>query len=98
MRTYVDRLLSIAGVEERVTMEIDNVEAIKKMIEAGLGISLLHLISAKTEVESGRLLALHLADLPTAHRRIEAIYRRDKYLTGALTVFLEMLRAEAEEA
>jgi len=28
LRTYVDRLLSAAGVEERVTMELDNVEAV----------------------------------------------------------------------
>jgi len=33
LRAYVDRLLSTAGVAEQVTMELDNVEAIKKMIE-----------------------------------------------------------------
>jgi len=92
LRRYVDRLLSAAGVEERVTMELDNVEAIKKMIEAGLGISLLPLISVQAEVAAGRLVALPLADVPNAQRRITAIYRRDKYLTTALKGFVELLR------
>ncbi len=92
LRTYVDRLLSAAGVEERVTMELDNVEAIKKMIEARLGISLLPLISVQAEVAAGRLIALPLADVPGAHRRIVAIHRPDKYLSAALKAFLALLQ------
>lgn len=91
LRTYVDRLLSAAGVEERVAIELDNVEAIKKMIEAGLGISLLPLVTVEAEVAAGRLAALALADVPKAQRRITAIYRRDKYLSAALKAFLEVL-------
>ncbi len=92
LRRYVDRLLSTAGVAERVTMELDNVEAIKKMIEARLGISLLPLISVEAEVRAGSLIALPLADLPNAHRSVTAIYRADKYRTGAVLRFLEMLK------
>lgn len=93
LRTYVDRLLSAAGVQERVTMELDNVEAIKKMIEARLGISLLPLVTVETEVAANRLVALPLADVPNAQRRIAAIYRQDKYLTAALKAFLALLRS-----
>jgi DNA-binding transcriptional LysR family regulator len=93
LRTYVDRLLSAAGVEERVTMELDNVEAIKKMIEARLGISLLPLISVQAEVAAGRLVALPLADVPGAHRRIVAIHRHDKYLSAALKAFLALMKS-----
>src|SRR5205823_13162002 len=87
LRTYVDRLLSAAGVEERVSLELDNVEAIKKMIEAQLGISLLPLVSVEAEVEAGRLVTLALTDVPKAQRRITAIHRRDKFLSAALTAF-----------
>jgi DNA-binding transcriptional LysR family regulator len=93
LRTYVDRLLSAAGVEERVTLELDNVEAIKKMIEARLGISLLPLVTVEAEVAAGRLIALPLADVPKAHRRITAIYRRDKYMSTALAAFLAILQS-----
>jgi len=92
LRTYVDRLLSAAGVEERVTLELDNVEAIKKMIEARLGISLLPLVTVEAEVEADRLVALSLADVPKAQRRITAIHRRDKFLSAALKAFLDVLR------
>lgn len=93
LRTDVDRLLAAAGIEERITMELDNVEAIKKMIEARLGISLLPLVSVAAEVESGRLIALPLIDEPNIHRRIAALHRRDKYLPTALKSFLTLLRS-----
>lgn len=92
LRSYVDRLLSAAGVEERVTMELDNVEAIKKMIEAGLGISLLPLVTVEAEVRAGRLVALTLADVPKAQRQITAVYRRDKFLSTPLKAFLSILQ------
>jgi DNA-binding transcriptional LysR family regulator len=93
LRTYVDRLLSAAGVEERVAMELDNVEAIKKMIEARLGISLLPLVTVEAEVAAERLVALPLADIPNAHRQITAIYRHDKYLSTILKAFLALLQS-----
>lgn len=92
LRTYVDRLLSAAGVEEQVTMELDNIEAIKKMIEARLGISLLPLLAVGSEVEAGRLVALPLTDVPGAQRRLVAVHRRDKYLSASLKAFLALLR------
>lgn len=94
LRTYVDRLLSAAGVEEQVTMELDNVEAIKRMIEAGLGVSVLPQVAVRAEVEAGRLSALTLTDLPRAHRRIALVHRRDKYLSAALRAFIALLKAE----
>ena len=92
LRTYVDGLLSQAGVEEQVAMELDNVEAIKRMIEAGLGLSLLPEVSVRAEVSAGRLHALRLADVPRAHRRIALVRRRDKYLSTALQAFLHLLQ------
>src|SRR5579871_786488 len=96
LRTYIDRLLSAAGVEERVTMELDNVEAIKKMIEAQLGISLLPMVSVEAEVAACRLVALPLADVPNAHRPITAVYRHDKYLSVALKGFLDLVRSSRD--
>ncbi len=94
LRSYVDRLLSSAGVAEQVALELDNVEAIKKMVEARLGISLLPFISVQAEVQAGRLSALPLAGVPAAQRRLSAIYRRDKYLSAALRAFLGLLQQE----
>lgn len=91
LRAYVDRLLGAAGVEEQVTMELDNVEAIKRMIQADLGISLLPEVAVSLEVQDGRLVALDLTDVPHANRHITLIHRRDKYLTTAVQAFLKLL-------
>ncbi len=98
LRSYVDSLLSAAGVAEQAALELDNVEAIKKMIEAGLGISLLPFISVEAEVAAGILCALPLANIPGAQRRLSAIYRRDKYLSAALKAFLQLLQQEVGSA
>jgi DNA-binding transcriptional LysR family regulator len=98
LRTYTDGLLSAGGVREQVTLELDNIEAIKKMIEAGLGISLLPLLAVQAEVEAGRLVALPLADVPGARRRLVAVYRRDKYLSASLRAFVELLQSELAAA
>lgn len=96
LRAYVDRLLSPERVADRVAMELDNVEAIKKMIEARLGISLLPLVSVQGEVEAGRLVALPLTDVPIAQRHLAAIYRQDKYLSASLKAFLSLLEVSFE--
>jgi len=95
LRTYVDRLLSAAGVRQRVTLELDNVEAIKRMVEAELGISILPEVAVRSEVDAGRVAALTLIDTPRrTHRRIALVYRRDKYRTTAMREFLELLERE----
>lgn len=98
LRAYVDRLLGAAGVDEQVAMELDNVEAIKRMIESELGISLLPQVAVAAEVAAGRLAALPLADVPRAHRRIALCYRRDKYLSAGLRRFIALLQAEVGKA
>ena len=75
-------------------MELDNVEAIKKKIEARHGISLLPLVSVEAEVETGRLVALKLLEAPHSQRRVTAIYRQDKYLTASLKSFLAILQSD----
>lgn len=76
-------------------MELDNVEAIKRMITAGLGFSLLPELAVRTEVATGTLTALPLTNpSPRPGRRIELVYRRDKYLTAALRRFIALLQAE----
>ncbi len=91
LRTYVDRLLSAAGVEEQVTMELDNVEAIKRMIEAELGISMLPEVAIRAEVEAGRLAALSIKDVPQANRQIRLIHRSDKFISASMRSFIALI-------
>lgn len=99
LRAYVDGLLSAAGVTNApVTMELDNVEAIKRMIEAGLGISLLPEVSVRAEVAGGRLVALSLSDVPRASRRMALVVRQNKYVPAALRSFMDLLETELRPA
>ncbi|MBC7527406.1 MAG: LysR family transcriptional regulator [Chthonomonadaceae bacterium] len=97
LRTLVDRLLSEAGVEEHVSLELDNVESIKRMVRAGLGVTLLPLMTVAEEVSDKRLMALPLTDVPSANRRLALIHRKDKYVSLALREFLEQFQREFSE-
>jgi DNA-binding transcriptional LysR family regulator len=95
LRTYVERLLAVADIPFRPSIELDNVEAIKKMIEAGIGISILPEIAIGAERAAGTLVALPIRDLPVAQQQIAAIYREDRYLSAAMRGFLDILSASS---
>lgn len=94
LRTFVERILSAAGITGQISLELDNVEAIKKMIEARLGISLLPFVAVREETLAKRLVALPFNDLPNATRVISVIYRKDKYVFGSLRHFVDLLQSE----
>lgn len=91
LRSLTDRILSDGGVKAVVAMELDNVEAIKKMIAAQLGISILPQIAVADEVRSGVLRILPL-DGGIHRRQISAVYRDDKYLSSAMAAFMDTVR------
>jgi DNA-binding transcriptional LysR family regulator len=65
------------GIVPRGVMELDNIDATKKMVEQGLGIALLPSTAVAEELESGALAAISIADTAPLRRRIVAIRRRD---------------------
>lgn len=98
LRRYVDTLLAEKEVSVQVTMELDSVEAIKKMVEAGLGVSILPRVAVLAEEEAGRLAVLPLMEASLLPRRIAAVLRRDKYLSKPLKGFLRLLSQPALES
>ena len=88
LRAFVDRLLALGEVETKITMELDSVEAIKRMVEAGMGVALLPKIAAQSEAEAGRLVALPLSGVPLADREILLLWRRDRAKSPILRAFL----------
>jgi DNA-binding transcriptional LysR family regulator len=80
------------GAVPRGIMELDNIDAAKKMVEQGLGIALLPHTAVAAELEGGSLRALTLADAPAPKRRIVILRRRDSGPpSGALQAFLNCL-------
>ena len=82
------------GVVARTVMELDNIEAAKKMVEEGLGVALLPKVSVAREIGSGVLSPVEIADAPPIRRSIDAIRRKDAGPPGGVVkAFLEELEA-----
>jgi DNA-binding transcriptional LysR family regulator len=81
-----------AGAVPRGVMELDNIDAAKKMVEQGLGVALLPHTAVAGELEAGTLKAAVLRDAPQLRREIVFLRRRDAGpATGALEAFLNCL-------
>lgn len=87
-----------SGVVPATVMELDNIEAAKKMVEQGMGVALLPRVAVAREVTLGTLAPVAIADAPTIHRPVVAIYRRDAGLGGPCLAFLDLLRELRDEA
>jgi DNA-binding transcriptional LysR family regulator len=66
-----------AGVVPRGVMELDNVDATKKMVEHGLGIAFLPYTAVRGELAAGTLREISIEGYEPVHRPIVAIRRRD---------------------
>jgi DNA-binding transcriptional LysR family regulator len=90
IRAEIDRALSDAGVEVRITMEFDNTETIKRAVEINAGVSLLPEPTVDREVAAGALVALPLAGTDLK-RPIGIIQRRGKELGQTAQRFMRLL-------
>jgi DNA-binding transcriptional LysR family regulator len=73
-------------------MELDSIEAAKKMVERGLGVALLPRTAVAREVESHTLRAIRMKDAPPMHNSIVAYRRRDAGKPeGIVAAFLDLL-------
>src|SRR5438445_11542235 len=89
LRRIIDGWFHRAGVAPRSPMEMGNTEAIKKLVEAGLGLSVTSWFSVVQEVRERTLTAMRL--VPPLQRQIGLVRRRDKPHTPALDAFVAAL-------
>jgi DNA-binding transcriptional LysR family regulator len=81
-----------AGVLPGSVLELDNIEAAKKMVERGLGVALVPSSTVAGELAAGTLARIELVDAALARREIVAVRRRDAGPpAGAAALFLGML-------
>jgi DNA-binding transcriptional LysR family regulator len=92
-RRLVDRFLRAHRAAVAVTMELDNIETIKRSVEAGLGVSILPRPALENEVKAGTLAARPFAAARLT-RPLGILYRRGRELPPAAHAFLEALRRE----
>jgi LysR family transcriptional regulator, transcriptional activator of the cysJI operon len=92
-RRLVDGLLRRHRVRVSYAMELDNIETIKRTVEAGLGLSLLPAPTLVAEIRARTLVARPPVEGPF-RRPIGVMYRRTRELSAAGQAFLALLAAE----
>jgi DNA-binding transcriptional LysR family regulator len=89
--SLVQDLFRRAGVVPWTAMELDSMEATKKMVEEGLGIAMLPRVSVEREIKLGVLAEIKLRDAESPRRRIALIYRRNRRPSRTVVAFLNLL-------
>jgi DNA-binding transcriptional LysR family regulator len=92
-RGYVEQWFAAREVAPRVTMELDSVEAVKVLVEAGLGVAALPRVALREELASGRLAPILITGERPLYRQVYRVLRRGKYVSRPLEALLERLDA-----
>ena len=96
IRAVMDAWFARGRAAPRVAMELGNAEACKKLVGAGLGLSIISSIAVRQEAASGELAVI--APSPRLARTLALVRRRDKPVTPALASVLETLERFARQS
>ena len=80
-----------ANVIPNVAMELDSLEATKRMVEQGLGVALVPDVTVRRELESGTLVQVGLSGVEPIRRTIALQYRRNRKRSRAVQAFIDTL-------
>jgi DNA-binding transcriptional LysR family regulator len=88
-REIFETAMDAKGIKYSIAMELGHTEAIKKAVEAGLGVGCLSRMAVKRELENGWLIEI---DSQLALKRMLIILTRDSgYRTTLMSAFLTLL-------
>jgi DNA-binding transcriptional LysR family regulator len=79
------------GIVPRTLMELDTIEATKKMVEEGLGIALLPNVSTDRELDRGSLVPIDVTNAVMPRRQISLIFRKNRKHTRAVQAFFALV-------
>ena len=96
IREVLDHEFQLRGVRVEVSSEFDNIEIIKRAVEAGNGISLLPEPTVQQELAAGTLVAVPLSGQQLS-RPLGIVYRRDHELSATARRLLEYLQQHADD-
>jgi DNA-binding transcriptional LysR family regulator len=90
-RAAVEELFEVAGMPLKIGMVLGHVEAIKRAVTAGLGVSVLSEAAVKREVRYGLLTILQVEHFPL-QRRWYIARLAERLLSSSAAEFIEFLR------
>ena len=95
-RALVERRLKSAGATLNVAMQLQGTEAVKKAVEANLGVGFVCSYAIEREVALGALAVVPVDRLELT-RNMELIYRKQKYFSPVAERFREFIHAFAKD-
>ncbi len=91
-RRFLDEHFQQHRFVPKVTMEMDSIEAIIRLVISGLGLAFLPEIAIAEDLATGQLNQINIADWSPMTRQTFLIYRQDKYLTWPIKAFFEQTK------
>jgi DNA-binding transcriptional LysR family regulator len=74
-----------------ISVELPSLEAIKRLVETGIGVALVPKLSAKVEIGLGQLHGLSVREMKL-ERKLNIVYRKNSVLSHAAEEFLKTAR------
>jgi DNA-binding transcriptional LysR family regulator len=93
--TLSQGLFRRAGLLPTVVLEVETIEAAKRMVERKLGLSFLPQIAVTHELRRRKLVAIEIVDAESLHRNLDVVSPRHRPLTRDAQAFLGLLRTAA---
>ena len=95
--TLTHGLFRRAGLVPNVVLELETIEAAKRMVARGLGVAFLPHIAVARELRRGTLVAIEIADAEPLSRSLDVIHSRHRPLGPEALAFLRALRSAVSE-
>lgn len=94
-QNYVLSIFREVGAVPRIRLQLDSIDAVKRMVERGLGFAIIPHTAAREEVAEGKLAYLEPMDVKPLVRQVLLIRRKGKIFSRAQQRFIDFLQSEA---
>ena len=94
-REIFEQTMSLRDISCRIAGVLNNAEAIKLAVAAGLGVSVISKRAIVSEIKRKELVAVKISDLKFL-RKFRIVWHRNKFITPQMQRFMEICRAEGK--
>ncbi|MCE6963475.1 LysR family transcriptional regulator [Enterobacter sp. MW07] len=91
-RALIDGWFQASGLQPEPAMQLGSIEAIKRMVRAGLGYSIVPRMAVEQVADRVGLCVLSLT--PVLHRQLAIVMRQDKILSKGISGLIRLLQQE----
>jgi DNA-binding transcriptional LysR family regulator len=96
--TLSQGLFRRAGLIPNVVLEVETIEAAKRMVERKLGFSFLPQIALTDELRKGKLVSIEISDAEPLRRNLDVVHARRRPLTKEALDLFAILRSATDRA